>query len=128
MDNNIRRLRLEHGLSQQELGKKLNVSKGTVYTWESGYREPSVQAVQKLCDFFSVTRAELYMTETELAEKAAPAAEKMPKADILRFLIENERLCLWQALLSASDNPETLLFAAAEELVNHSKMEVSHHA
>ena len=115
MTNNIRRLRLERGLTQSELGKKLGVTKGTVYTWENGKREPSAAAVEKMCGFFSITRAELYMSEAEMVEKIPrPGAAR---EETLRFILENEKLCLWVTLLSATDNAEKCLFSAAEEIM-----------
>lgn len=115
MTNNIRRLRLERGLTQSELGKKLGVTKGTVYTWENGKREPSAAAVEKMCGFFSITRAELYMSEAEIVEKKTVSG--ISREETLRFILENERLCLWAALLSATDNAEKCLFSAAEEIM-----------
>lgn len=115
MTNNIRRLRLERGLTQSELGKKLGVTKGAVYTWENGKREPSAAAVEKMCGFFSITRAELYMSEAEIVEKKTVSG--ISREETLRFIHENERLCLWAALLSATDNAEKCLFSAAEEIM-----------
>ncbi|WAM36578.1 helix-turn-helix domain-containing protein [Caldicellulosiruptor acetigenus] len=55
MRNRIRELRLERGLSQEELGKVLNVSGRTIGHYENGSREPSPEALNKLADFFGVT-------------------------------------------------------------------------
>lgn len=42
------------GLSQQELGDKLNVSQKTISSWESGRTEPNMAMVQKICDILSL--------------------------------------------------------------------------
>lgn len=52
---NIRRLRLDAGLSQEELAKKLGVSRSTVTQWESGWSQPRMGMVQKVADVFGIT-------------------------------------------------------------------------
>jgi DNA-binding transcriptional regulator YiaG len=42
-----RRMRLEHGLTQTELGRVVGVTKGVVCNWEAGRRFPSQAAALK---------------------------------------------------------------------------------
>ena len=51
----LKELRQEKGLSQQELGKILNVSKMCVSHWEKGNSEPSIAQLKMLADIFSVS-------------------------------------------------------------------------
>ena len=51
----LRRLRLERGLTQQELGERLGVSRNTVNRWEIGGRRPSSAMQEKLARVFNVT-------------------------------------------------------------------------
>ena len=44
---NIKKIRLEHGLSQAELGKIAGVSDKAVSTWELGIKVPRMGAVEK---------------------------------------------------------------------------------
>ena len=48
-------LRRGSGLTMEQLAKKLGVSKQTVSNWENGNIMPSVDAVEKMADFFSVS-------------------------------------------------------------------------
>ena len=57
---NLKRIRLENNLNQQELAKKLNVSLKTISHWESGYTEPSLQMVQKIKEVLKVSYDELF--------------------------------------------------------------------
>jgi transcriptional regulator with XRE-family HTH domain len=50
----IRRLRLQHGLTQQGLGHRVGVSKTAVFFWESGRNEPSARQLEALADVFRV--------------------------------------------------------------------------
>lgn len=51
----LRTLRKEMGLSQRELGEKLGFCNQTVSFWESGQREPDLDALVALSKFFQVT-------------------------------------------------------------------------
>lgn len=60
MNNNylgktIKELRLEEGISQRELGKRLNVCNQTVSFWEGGQREPDLDSLLKIAKYFQVS-------------------------------------------------------------------------
>lgn len=48
----IKQLRKENGMTQVALAQKLNVTKGTVSTWETNSRVPSFDTLNELCDLF----------------------------------------------------------------------------
>lgn len=51
----LKQLRMEKGLKQTELCKILNVSQGTLSSWENGRYEIDQENLKKICDFFHVT-------------------------------------------------------------------------
>ena len=51
----LRELRLEKGLTQKELAKELDMTQVTISYWESGEREPSINYIRALADYFDVT-------------------------------------------------------------------------
>ncbi len=53
--NRIKELRTEMNISQKTLGEKLGYCNQTVSFWESGQREPSLDAVVKLATFFKTS-------------------------------------------------------------------------
>ena len=60
MQNNIfgttlKRLRLENHLSQRQLGDALGVCNQTVSFWESGSREPDLDMVRTIAEYFDVS-------------------------------------------------------------------------
>ena len=57
--NNLKELRLEHGLGQVELAKEIGVSKGVISLWENGLREPNMYSLILLAKFFKITIDEL---------------------------------------------------------------------
>ena len=50
--NNLKKLRKEKGLSQEELAEKLNVSRQSVSKWESGSTYPEMDKVLLICKLF----------------------------------------------------------------------------
>ena len=60
MKNNIfgkklKELRIEKGISQRELGKLLGVCNQTISFWESGSREPDMDMIVVISNFFEVS-------------------------------------------------------------------------
>ncbi len=51
----LKELRIEKNLSQRKLGEILSVCNQTVSFWESGNREPDLDAIIKIADFFDVS-------------------------------------------------------------------------
>ena len=50
----LRHLRTEHELSQMELAKNLKTSKSSVNMYERCEREPSLEMLERIADFFNV--------------------------------------------------------------------------
>ena len=55
IENRLRGLRKNAGLSQKELAKTLAISQPTVCAWEKGEKEPSSKSAAKLADYFGVS-------------------------------------------------------------------------
>ncbi|KMY62993.1 transcriptional repressor of PBSX s [Geobacillus stearothermophilus] len=55
LGDRLRKLRQEKKLTQEELGKKINVTKVSISGYENGNRTPDTETLQKLADFFNVT-------------------------------------------------------------------------
>ena len=60
--NRIRTLRMEHGLSQQQLADKMYVTRYTVMRWESGDHVPDITVLSRLAEFLDVETYELLDT------------------------------------------------------------------
>ena len=55
LKDKIKTLRKEAGLTQKELGEKLNVAANTINGYETGHRTPDYETLIKMADYFSVT-------------------------------------------------------------------------
>lgn len=51
----LKAARKTKGMTQTDLGKLVNVTKGTVSSWETGVRCPSVETLIQLADLFACT-------------------------------------------------------------------------
>ncbi|MBQ7630968.1 MAG: helix-turn-helix domain-containing protein [Selenomonadaceae bacterium] len=54
---NIKSLRLQHGLSQAELANVAGVSDKAVSSWEQNKSVPRMGAIQKMADYFGVQKS-----------------------------------------------------------------------
>jgi len=64
MENTIRALRTERGLSQAELAKAMNVSRQTIISIESGRYTPSLPLGMALARHFGQAVEQIFSTET----------------------------------------------------------------
>ena len=51
---NLKELRVAKGFSQQKLGEILGFCNQTISFWESGSREPDLDTLKKIAQFFQV--------------------------------------------------------------------------
>lgn len=65
LNENIKKLRIQNGLNQVELAKRLNVSKQCVSNWENDNVLPSITMLTQLADFFHVSTDFLLGRESE---------------------------------------------------------------
>lgn len=56
---NLKQLRLENHLTQKELSNILKVASQTISFWEQGAREPDLDMLKKIAQFFQITIDEL---------------------------------------------------------------------
>ena len=56
----ISELRKKKGLTQEQLGKKLNVSYQAVSKWENNLSEPDLETLEKLTDVFEISMSEFF--------------------------------------------------------------------
>ena len=56
---NLKRLRIENNLMQKDVARGVGYSERTVSGWETGEREPTLQGLQAICNFFNIDYNEL---------------------------------------------------------------------
>lgn len=82
------KLRRQSGLSQEELGYKLNVTRQTVSKWELGQTTPEMDKLVSLSKIYGITLDEL-TSEEETTDLGAQDPIKTDKNDKKKFDIKN---------------------------------------
>lgn len=54
--NRIRELRKRYGVGQQELAEAIGVTRPTISDWDLGKKNPTAERLEKLSDFFGVSK------------------------------------------------------------------------
>lgn len=65
----LKKLREKHNMSQEDLSKRLNVSRQAIYKWESNKGYPDIENLIALSDIFNVTIDEIIRSDDQLREK-----------------------------------------------------------
>ena len=80
---NIRRLREQRGLTQEQLGKMVDVSRSTITQWERGWTTPRMGNVQLLAGALGVSTADILADELPPSNAIKPATAKPAYAPLL---------------------------------------------
>lgn len=51
----LKQLRLEHGLTQVALAKELDVTQNAIFNWENEKREPNLDMIRKIAEYFNTS-------------------------------------------------------------------------
>lgn len=57
---NLKKLRMEKGLSQQKMGEDLGFCNQTISFWENGSREPDLDTLVEIARYFQISLEELF--------------------------------------------------------------------
>lgn len=111
--NRLLKLRKSHGLSQKKLAQAIGVSQASINYWEKGERTPSVDAVQKIADFFNVQISEL------LRDEYAESFMIDGCGEIMQLIHEAKRAAVQVDLLkNANDDEKDSYFVFCKSIVD----------
>ena len=85
MGKRIRELRLQHGWSQTELGRRIGVNKSVISFYELGTRFPTYDNLLRICDVFNVSAD--YLLRGDAIEKISIDALPHDQIHALRTII-----------------------------------------
>lgn len=94
LGNNLKTMRKKIGLSQEELAKKLDLSRSTYNSYEQDICEPPLDVLCKLTDVFNVSIDELIghtqkkssFTRDDLLDKISEFSKMLPDTDLCLIL------------------------------------------
>lgn len=81
------KLRKEQGLSQEELGEKLNVTRQTVSKWELGETTPEMSKLLEMANVFGVSVDELTNDTEIIKEKRTEEKDSNTKRNIIIIVV-----------------------------------------
>lgn len=81
LSENIKILRESHGLTQMQLGQIAGVSDKAVSTWEKGEKKPRMGAVQRMADYFNISKSALLFGDEEPATEYSDG----PKGNVVKI-------------------------------------------
>ena len=70
---NIKKLRLNMGLTQGELAEKINVTRSTVTQWETGWTQPRMGAIERMASVFNVSVSDIVSEDVPVLSGAMKA-------------------------------------------------------
>ncbi len=111
ISKNLKRIAYEHQKSQADIARDLGIKQGTLSSWMTGARVPRMNKIDRLCNYFNCTRADL-MEEKEPGEMGRAASRE---ALLLR---EIDRVAN-----NLSEESKQRLLAYAEKLHDLQEME-----
>ncbi len=74
------KLRKSKGLTQKELAKALDVTQTAITYWETGKREPSIEMLEKIANYFDVSLDYLFTAQTDKSNLQKKTANLSSKA------------------------------------------------
>ena len=83
---NIRRIRTQHDMTQEEFGKVAAVSAMAVSQWENGRAVPRMGAVQRIADYFNISKGEVIDEGTDGVVLPAGAMPVVPSSATVPLL------------------------------------------
>ena len=88
----IKELRNEKDLTQEDLGKLINVTKVSICCYENGTRVPSLETIVTLADIFEVSLDNLLGREMEVVVKKRKTRMSREEVEFIREIRKSERV------------------------------------
>lgn len=118
----IREIRKSKGLTMEQFGEKIRVSKQTISNFENNNRNPSEQIILSICREFNINEDWLRTGEGEMRPTLTREAEIAEiTATLFRDQEESFRYRLIKALSVMDEDNLKYLEQLAEDIVNNKK-------
>ena len=90
---NIKKCRIERGMTQKKLSELLNVSQNAVHNWENGKREPKLDTLAQIAKVLNIKLGQLYTDEyIEIENYTPPVSLKEMMEHTTTIKTENKTL------------------------------------
>ena len=88
--DNLKKIRKEHNLSQEDLAESLGVSRQAISKWESGVAYPEMDKIISLCDKFNLNIDDLLHRDVKEVKGEEESKKKIIDDihDFLKFITD----------------------------------------
>ena len=98
LNENIKTLRKNKGITQEELANRLHVVRQTVSKWEKGYSVPDAETLQKIAEIFDTGVSRLLGSTIQQNENVDEVAEQLSRINE-QLVIKNRRArFIWKCI------------------------------
>lgn len=80
---NIRNLRVDNDLSQEDLAKKIEVTQRSISNWEQGLNEPKASSIIALAEVFNVTTDQILGVEPKKETSKVPQEKNIQNTNVI---------------------------------------------
>lgn len=98
LNENIKSLRKNKGLTQEEVANRLNVARQTVSKWEKGLSVPDAEMLQKIADVLESDVSQLLGTPIKQNENEDAIAEQLSRINEQLVVKNNRSRKIWKAV------------------------------
>jgi repressor LexA len=108
---NIKRLRQHKNITGLELAEAMSISQSTVSDWENGKKLPRAGTIERLAEYFDVSKSDILSDMSETDRAGLPDARDI--IDLAALLQSPIRVVLGEKLLTSSEKLLLLRIANA---------------
>ena len=108
VSKNLKRLRKERGMTQDELARRLNVSFQSVSKWERGESEPSLSMLPIIACLFNVSTDEIYDMDEIKRQQRIDELNAQIKENYVEHKVNNNIPLIQEVLDEYPDSPELM--------------------
>lgn len=98
LNENIKSLRKNKGLTQDELASRLNVVRQTVSKWEKGLSVPDAEMLQKIAEVFDTGVSQLLGSSIKQNENVDIIAEQLSRINEQLAVKNNRTRKIWKVI------------------------------
>jgi putative transcriptional regulator len=97
-NDNLKKLRKQNGLTQEELAERLHVVRQTVSKWEKGLSVPDADYLIRLAEIFEISVSELLGGDVETSENKNIIAQKLEQLNAILAEKNRRSRRIWKAV------------------------------
>lgn len=98
LNENIKTLRKNKGIIQEELASRLHVVRQTVSKWEKGYSVPDAETLQQMASIFDTNVSQLLGTSIHQHENVDIVAEQLSRINEQLVVKNNRNRKIWKMI------------------------------